>query len=182
MEAALPADEARAKSVNTMLGAARKLLRSRDYGKAEEIILQTQVLADAPQLITTAQAHARVLELLQTFWVAAREGVKSLQEGDEITNDGKTLKVVKHDDLNLVVKGADNKEIVLIIDRLVPGLAVQMAERTLPKDDATTKLATAALLSVDQLGDRAKAAALLDEAASMGSDVVELKAVLEAAP
>lgn len=182
MEAALPADEARAKSVNTMLGAARRLLRSRDYGKAEEIILQAQVLADAPAVITTAQAHARLLELLQTFWVATREGVKSLQEGDELTFDGKTVKVVKHDDLNLVVKGADNKDLVLVIDKLVPNLAVQLAERTLPKDDATTKLATAALLGLDQGGDRAKAAALLDEAAALGSDVADLKAALEAAP
>jgi hypothetical protein len=182
MEAALPADEARAKSVNTMLGAARKMLRSRDYAKAEEIILQTQVLADTPELITSTQSHGRLLELLQTFWTAAHEGVKSLKEGDEITNDGKTLKVVKHDDLNLVVKGSDNKEIVLVIDKLLPGLAVQMAERTLPKDDATTKLATAALLGLDQGGDRAKSASLLVEAEAMGSDVTALKAVLEAAP
>lgn len=179
MEASLPADPARARSVQTMLGQARKFLKSRDYGKAEEIILQTEVLADVPDLIATAQNHNRLSELLRTFWGAAKEGVKSLKDEEELTYDGKTVKVVKHDEFNLVVKGSDNKEVVLIIDKLVPGLAVQMAERTLPKDDATTKSALAAFYGVDQAGDRAKATALLDEAKSLGADVDGIRAVIE---
>jgi hypothetical protein len=179
MEAALPADEARARSVNTMLGAARRMLKARDYGKAEEIFLQTEVLADTPELIRTAQEHSRLLEYLRTFWAAAREGVKSLKEGDELTYDGKTAKVVKHDDLNLVVKGSDNKDVVFVIDKLLSGLAVQMAERSLSMDDPTTKTVIGAFLGVDQSGDRAKSKTLLDEAAAAGAEIAALRTVIE---
>jgi hypothetical protein len=55
-----------------------------------------------------------------------------------------------------------------------------MAERTLSPDDPTTKLVAAALLGVDQAGDPAKSAALFDEAAALGGDVADLKAVLAA--
>jgi hypothetical protein len=182
MEAVLPANETVGKSVQTMLGAARKQMKSRDYTKAEEIVLQTQVMADTPELIKTAFEHDRTLQLLRTFWIAVHEGVKMLKEGEELTYDGKTAVVVKHDDVNLIVK-QDGKDVVLVINRLVPGLAVKLAEKSLPAEQATTKLAIAAFLAMDQAADRTKAGTFVDEAVALGSgDVVGLRAVLEATP
>jgi len=177
MTAVLPADAARARSVNTMLGLARKYLRAREYAKAEEIILQTQVLADTPELIESTAEHFRASELLRTFWIAVREGVKSLKEGEELTYDGKTVIVVKHDDANLIVK-ADNKETVLQIEKLVPGLALHLAQRSLSGDDAASKVTLATFLGLDNSADRAKSAAMFDEAASEGANIANLRVVI----
>lgn len=181
MEAALPADAAREKSVTTMLGAARTALKKRDYAKAKEIVLQTQVMADTPALITSTYEHGRVVEYIDVFWNAVREGSKALTEGEELTFAGKAAKVVKHDDLSIVIK-QDNKDIVLQIDKLLPGLAVMLAERGLPADDPATKIAVACFLASDQVGDRAKAMLLLSEVAAAGTDVANLKAALNDAP
>lgn len=181
MEAALPPDVAREKSVQTMFGAIRTALKKRDYAKAEEIALQTQVMADTPALITTAYEHGRVVEHIRVFWTAVREGAKALTEGEELTFAGKASKVVKHDDLSIVIK-QDNKDVVLQIDKLLPGLAVMLAERGLPPNDPATKIAVACFLASDQAGDRDKAMLLLSEAGAAGSDVTNLKAALSDSP
>ncbi len=186
MTAVLPASDTIGKQVSTMLGAARKQMKSRDYVKAEEIVLQTQVLADTPELILTTYEHNRALEYLRAFWVGVHEGVKMLKEGDELTLDGKPegkkAVVVKHDDLTLVVK-QDGKDVVVQITKFLPGLAVKMAEKSLPADQANTKLIIAAFLALDQAGDRVKSGTMLDEAIALGSgDIVGLRSVLEATP
>ena len=181
MEAVLPADALREKSVNNMLGAARTRMKARDYAKAEEIILTAQVTADTPALITSSHEHGRVVEHIRVFWTAVREGTKSLKEGDEIIYAGKAAQVVKHDDLAIIVK-QNNKDVAIQIDKVLPGLAVMLAERSLPADAASTKIAIASFLASDQGGDHAKAMALLDEAAAMGTDVKNLKAALTDAP
>jgi hypothetical protein len=182
MASVLPADEVRGKSVNTMLGSVRTNAKSRNYAKAEEIALTAQISADTPELIKAAHEHGHALELVRAFWAAVHEGVKSLKEGEELKYDGKTAVVVKHDDLTLVVK-QDNKDVVLQIAKLAPGLAVQLSERSLPAESAATKLTIAAFLALDQAGNRDQAATLLDQAVALGSgDIVGLRAVLEATP
>ena len=177
MVASLPEDAARAKSVPTMLSAARTALKSRDYGKAEEIILQAQVTADSPALVQLALDHARVADLIGSFWTSVRDGVKSLKEGDEITVNGKPAAVVRQDDVNLVVK-QDNKEIALVIDKLAPATAVALAERSLPKTSGAGKLVVGVFLAIDQAGDATRGLNLITEASLEGTDVGELRTLL----
>lgn len=177
MIASLPEDAARAKSVPTMLSAARTALKSRDYGKAEEVILQAQVTADSPALVQLALDHARVADLIGSFWTSVRDGIKSLKEGDEIVVNGKSAAVVRHDDVNLVVK-QDNKEIALVIDKLAPATAVALAERSLPKTSGAGKLVVGVFLAIDQAGDATRGLNLITEASLEGADVGELRTLL----
>ncbi|MBA4020050.1 MAG: hypothetical protein C0483_23025 [Pirellula sp.] len=179
MEASLPEDAVRAKSVPTMLSAARTAIRTRDYFKAEDVILQAQITADSPALVQSTLDHARALDLVRSFWEGVREGIKGLKAGDELTFNAKTAVVVRHDEVNLVVK-QDNKEIPLVIDKLIPGLAAQLAERGLAKDAASTKLVVGMFLALDQSGDHAAGRTLFDEAAAGGLDVGTLRPIIEA--
>lgn len=179
MEASLPEDAVRAKSVPTMLSAARTAIRTRDYFKAEDVILQAQITADSPALVQSTLDHARALDLVRSFWEGVREGIKGLKAGDELTFNAKTAVVVRHDEVNLVVK-QDNKEIPLVIDKLIPGLAAQLAERGLAKDAASTKLVVGMFLVLDQTGDHAAGRKLFDEAAAGGLDVNTLRPIIEA--
>ncbi len=179
MEASLPEDAVRAKSVPTMLSAARTAIRTRDYFKAEDVILQAQITADSPALVQLTLDHARALDLVRSFWEGVREGIKGLKAGDELTFSAKTAIVVRHDEVILVVK-QDNKEIPLVIDKLIPGLAVQLAERGLAKDAASTKLVVGMFLVLDQTADHAAGRKLFDEAAAGGLDVNTLRPIIEA--
>lgn len=179
MEASLPEDAVRAKSVPTMLSAARTAIRTRDYFKAEDVILQAQITADSPALVQSTLDHARALDLVRSFWEGVREGIKGLKAGDELTFNAKTAVVVRHDEVNLVVK-QENKEIPLVIDKLIPGLAAQLAERGLTKDAASTKLVVGMFLVLDQSGDHAAGRKLFDEAAAGGLDVNTLRPIIEA--
>ena len=172
MEAVLPADAARAKSIQTMLRGVTAAWKSRDYSKAEEIILQAQVLADVPDVIRQTQDYGRVGELLHVFWNGVRDGVKSLKPGDVIDFNGKSAKVVRNDEAMLVVD-QNGAEVPLMVVRLVPGLALQMAKRALP-DDVNGKLATALFLGLDQAGDKAAARKLLTEAGSEGAALLPI--------
>ncbi len=179
MEASLPEDAVRAKSVPTMLSAARTAMRTRDYFKAEDVILQAQITADSPALVQSTLDHARALDLVRSFWEGVREGIKGLKAGDELTFNAKTAVVVRHDEVNLVVK-QDNREIPLVIDKLIPGLAAQLAERGLAKDAPSTKLVVGMFLVLDQSGDHAAGRKLFDEAAAGGLDVNALRPIVEA--
>lgn len=167
MEAVLPADAARAKTVQTMFKAAVAAWKARDYSKAEEIVLQTQVLADAPEVINQTLDYGRAAELLHLFWNGVRDGVKSLKPGDVVDFNGKSAKVIRSDEAALVVEQNGN-ELPLLVTRFVPGLAVQMARRALP-DDTNSKLAVGLFLGLDQAGDKAEARKLLGEAGAEGA-------------
>jgi hypothetical protein len=178
MEASLPADAARAKTVQTMSKAVKASLKTRDYARAEEVALQSLVLADAPDVVAMTYEQHRAVELVQALWNGVRDGVKSLKEGDEITYNGKTAKVVRHDETTLVFQ-QDNKDVSLLINKLVAGLAIQLAERALPADDATTKLGAGVFLMTDAVGDKEKGKALIAEAGAAGAEVEKLIAWLE---
>ncbi|MGC3970738.1 MAG: hypothetical protein QM775_26410 [Pirellulales bacterium] len=179
MAAALPEDAARAKSVPTMLSAARTAMRNRDYAKAEEVILSAQITADSPALIDLALGHARALELLRTFWDAARLGLKSVKPGDELMFNGKAASVVSADETNLVVK-LENKDVPLVVDKLIPLVAAQLAEKALPKDEAGGKLVVAVFLILDQPAGHERGKQLFDEATVAGLDVNSLRPLLDA--
>ena len=153
-------------------------LKARDYAKAEDVALQSLVLADAPDVVAMTFEQHRAVELVRSLWSGARDGVKSLKPDEEIIFNGKAAKVVRHDETTLVVS-QDNKEVTLLIAKLVPGLAVQMAERALPADDATTKLAAGVFLSVDAVGDKEKGRALITEAGAAGAEIEKLIAWLD---
>jgi hypothetical protein len=180
MEASIAPDAARAQAVQTMSKSVKASLRTRDYPKAEEVALQSLVLADAPDVVTMAFEQHRATELVRALWNAARDGVKKLKEGDEITFNGKTAKVVKHDDATLVVQ-QDNKDVTLQIAKLQPRLVQQMAERAMGVDDVTTMLAAGVFHMVDATGDKEIGRSLIDTAAKAGAEVEKLNAWLEMA-
>lgn len=171
MEATLPEDATRAKAVPTMLKGARGSLKARDYAKAEEAILLAQLTADTPALIKRAQEHQRAHDLLRSFWDSVRAGIKTLKAGDEITLSGKTATVVKHDADSLTVK-LDGKDIPLVVEKLVPTLAVQLAEKSLEKDAAGTKLVIGTFLALDQGADASRGLAMIESSAG-GEIIVE---------
>jgi hypothetical protein len=178
MEASIPADAARAKTVQTMAKSVKASLRARDYNKAEEVALQSLVLADAPDVVAMTFEQHRATELVRALWNGTRDGVKALKPDDEIIYNGKAAKVVRHDETTLVLS-QENKEVPLLIGKLVSGLVVQLAERSLPADDATTKLAAGVFLMVDAVGDKEKGRALINEAGAAGAEVEKLLAWLD---
>ncbi|MBL9080662.1 MAG: hypothetical protein JNK76_02590 [Planctomycetales bacterium] len=179
MEASLPEDAARAKSVPAMLSAARASFRTRDYAKAEEVILSAQITADTPALIELARGHSRALDLVRTFWDAVRLGLKSVKPGDELIFAGKSAAVVSADETNLIVK-LENKDVPLVVDKLIPLVAAQLAEKALPKDDPGSKLVVAVFLLLDQPAGVERGKQLFDEATVAGLDVNSLRPLLNA--
>jgi len=161
-----------------MLKGARGSLKSRDYTKAEESILLAQLTADTPALIKRAQEHQRALDLLRSFWDSVRAGIKTLKAGDELSLSGKTATFVKHDENTLTVK-LEGKDIPLQIEKLVPALAVQLAEKTLEKDAAGTKLVVGTFLALDQGADASRGLAMIESSAGGEIIVEEFLAMLK---
>lgn len=169
MEAGLPEDATRAKTVPTMLKGSRGSMKARDYAKAEETTLSALITADTPALVKKAQEHARALELLQSFWTSVRDGIKSLKAGDELPVSGKVATVVKGEAGSLVVK-MDGKDIAMVIDKLPPALAVLLAEKAIGNEKPESKLVIGTFLAVDQGADAARGFTLIEEAA--GGEIV----------
>lgn len=172
MEAALPADAARGQTVRNKLKAVVTAWKARNYPTGEEIALESQVLADTPELINLALDYYRGVELLHMFWNGVRAGAKSLQPGDVLKLNGNDVNVVRQDETSIVIE-QNKQEVPLNISKLIPSVAVQVAAKGLG-DEPSAKLAMGLFLGIEPTGDKAEARRLLGEAGDEGAPLLAI--------
>jgi hypothetical protein len=108
-----------------------------------------------------------LLDRLEVFWQAVRQGVADLKPSDQIPVEGAPQTVVEVGGDALTVR-AGEKEQRYTVDALPAPLALALASRVLPVDSPSSILARATFLVFDPHGDLALARRLCLDASNYG--------------
>jgi hypothetical protein len=103
--------------------------------------------------------------------------IAGLEAGEELVLDDTRISVVDGSDKELIVRAAGQNR-TFRIEAVPTVLLILLGERHF-RNDAESKASFAAFLAVDPKGDRALARTLIEEAATAGVAVDELRAVLD---
>ena len=156
-----------ASTVTGKLAAARRAMWSRELaaarGHVEAAIGQARTSTERAEV----QRVGKLLETLDAFWSAVRETLGRLESGHELQLGEATVTVVRASGETLTVRAAGRNSTYGIKD-LPQGLAVALAERSLPKDRPAADLAVGSFLAIDLHGDRHNAQTRWERAGTDG--------------
>ncbi len=161
--------------VKKLLGAARQAMAKVDLASARESLDEAIVLASSEVMANEAEDLSKVFTWLEKFWSAAENSLRGLKAAEELKIQGQVLVVVEVRDDTLVVRGAGRNS-TFKLNKLPKNLAIQLAERTLGKDNPPSRLAIAAYLLTGSRPDVKRARQLLSGAT--GDDVAAFESLI----
>jgi len=172
-------DESPAATFAAAMRQSRSAMIDRDFVNSHRL------LEVAEQMVSTADEAAvfdrlsNLATLIARFWQATRQGLMQLNTGDPIEIQGVAMYVLERDAEWIRIRFKKN-EFRWPIDGMPTGLAIALATRVLPADEAETWLIRGAIFAVDPRPEmRTEAIIHWRRAASMGADVSALTPVLD---
>ena len=174
LPAAPPADAAQRQiAFDQTLSEAHAALAARKLDRAKQLIDRSKTFANSDKDRSRAKAMESLHGLVENFWLAVREGMKSVEVASEIQVGSTMVSVVEvgRDSLSIRVEGTkrDYK-----LSDMPAGLANAIALRWFDETAPTTKMAQGAFQAVDPSGDLAAAQQLWEEASLAGAAIDEV--------
>jgi hypothetical protein len=165
-------------TVSGALAAARRAMAARDLTTARARVDAARAAATSSTEQAEVERVGKLLDLVETFWQAARGQWAQLVAGQEFEISGSGVIVVDNREGELTVRAAGQNRSYTVEDAPWK-LAVALAQKRLPGDKARKNLHIGAFLAIDGLGDRAEARRRWEIA---GETAAELLAELDHAP
>jgi hypothetical protein len=172
-----PAD---AGTVTGKLGAARRAMWSRDLVAARRHVDAALRQAQTSTEEEETERLGKLLESLEAFWAAVRQGLARLEGAEELRLGDRRVLVVEADPERLIIRDA-GRNVTYAIQNLPQQLALALAMRSLPKGHPTTHLHLGSFLAVDKRGDRDAARTRWQQAGPEGKPLL-LELTLAPAP
>lgn len=174
-----PVDPKSQSAVRRTLGVAQRFLGERNLDRANEQLDLAALEATHPALLVEIERLRRLVAATREFWIAAGEGAKSLQAGEEFELEGRKVQIIESDGQKIEAR-VNNQGLTYQLDKLPGPLAIFLVQRSTAGDEARQKHLLGAFLLSEPKPDRARARQLLAEAAQLGADCQPLVDLIDA--
>jgi len=159
----------------------RTALAARDFEKADEKIKEAVKQAEPAEPGEELVRLQTLQQLSSEFWLAVRDGAKTLRAADELVI-GDTRTAFVEFDGNVFVMRVNGKNVRYTRQSVPAKVALTLAERVLKPNDAANKAIIGAFLLSDGKGSRDLAKKYLNEAKQGGANVDAILPELDVAP
>lgn len=174
----MEAKDAAYQELDKMLEQVRAALADRKVDEAKKSVDAAEEDAVGEALKKKLEAARLLLQGVENFWEAVREGSTDLRAGDTIEMGTTVVAIVENSPDKLIIRTAGRNQ-TYAWNALPSGLARQFAKSWFDSAAPSSKFAVGAFLLVDPIGDKDEARTLWQQAARAGLEIEHLMPLVD---